>query len=328
MSSLLATGPPVALLALGAVLLLWGADQFMARVASVARLAGVPVVAVGLLAVGAEPEELTTALVASASGRPYLAAGVALGANVAMVALGLGLAVLAAGGVVVDARLRRYGLAAAACGLAAAAALADGRVDRWEGSALGLGHVALATWVWREGRRFAASERSTGPDPRAPEGEAEVGAPRSGRVRTVTGFALGLLALVVGSALAVDGAAQLAAASGLGERVTGLLALGLATSIEVLALARAARSRGLAAVVVAGVLGSVAFNATLTLGAAALVTPLAVPGLLPPALLAALLPLCVLVTYRGRLVRGVGLVLVATYTVFVAAVLGGVGGPG
>ncbi len=85
---------------------------------------------------------------------------------------------------------------------------------------------------------------------------------------------LGLLGMVVGGFLAVRGAEGLVDAFGVGESVIGLTVLALATSAEMVALVWAARRRGLTEVVVAGTVGAVAYNATVTLGLAALVNPL------------------------------------------------------
>ena len=133
----------------------------------------------------------------------------------------------------------------------------------------------------------------------------------------------GLAAMVVGGALAVDGAARLALASGLGEHATGLSALAFATSAEVLALVVAARRRALTQVAVGGVLGSAIYNATLTLGAAAYVGDLAAPDLVPAAAIGAALPLVVLgATWRpiGRVLGGA---LVVGYLAYIAAVVQG-----
>ena len=74
MTILEAVGPGVAVLGLGCVLLLWGAEEFMEHLGAVAALTGIPVLALGLLLAGAEPEELATALIASSQGHPVLAA--------------------------------------------------------------------------------------------------------------------------------------------------------------------------------------------------------------------------------------------------------------
>jgi cation:H+ antiporter len=75
-------------------------------------------------------------------------------------------------------------------------------------------------------------------------------------------------------------------------------------------------------IAVAGVVGLVAYNATASLGVAALVRPLAVGGILAPAIAAAALPLALLViTPGGRLTRQAGAVLMVGYAAWVAAVL-------
>ena len=77
-------------------------------------------------------------------------------------------------------------------------------------------------------------------------------------------------------------------------------------------------------VAVAAVVGSAVYNATLTLGAAAVVAPLQVDGLVAPAALAAALPLVVVVLGRsGTLGRGAGAALTAAYAVFALVVLTG-----
>jgi len=81
-----------ALLAVSAVLLVAGAELFVDNAAGAARRLGVTVFAVGLLLAGAEPEEMLTGIPASLAHRPGLAVGDALGANITMLTLTLGLA--------------------------------------------------------------------------------------------------------------------------------------------------------------------------------------------------------------------------------------------
>ena len=388
MTILEAVGPGVAVLGLGCVLLLWGAEEFMEHLGAVAALTGIPVLALGLLLAGAEPEELATALIASSQGHPVLAATDAIGANVTMLTLGLGLAFLVQP-VAVDRVLRRYALIAVVAGVLALAALADGHVGRWEAGTLCAVYVAVVAGVWHLQRRppafgevaeflengdehnehnehneddadaaggvdvrggqdsgdpraEASWSRSHGPLAEHPERadppdrvehaeSAEdvrdqrwpAGVSWRAARRPVGMVLAGLAAMVVGGALAVDGAARLALASGLGEHATGLSALAFATSAEVLALVVAARRRALTQVAVGGVLGSAIYNATLTLGAAAYVGDLAAPDLVTAAAIGAALPLVVLgATWRpiGRVLGGA---LVVGYLAYIAAVVQG-----
>ena len=308
-------------LAAGGALLLWGAEEFMEHIAALARSWRLPVVAMGLLLAGAEPEELVTALIASGTGNPILAATDALGANVTMTALGLGLAFFAAGGSGAllagdedhSTALRGYAVAAAGCGVIALLALADGYLGRGEAVALVAAYVVLVAFIWYKQRRPPAFGELAEVDDDDDE--------REGGARALLLVGLGLAAMVADGALAVRGAESLAERSGLGQEATGLTALAFATSVEVLALVAAGRRRGLTAVAVGGVLGSVIYNATLTLGLSAMVSPLITPDLRWVAVLATVLPLTLLpraVTSRPRVV---GVLLVAVYAAYLVAAL-------
>lgn len=275
----------------GAAPLWWGAEAFLDHVASLAGAVRLPVVAAGLLLAGAEPEEMATALMASARGYPVLAVTDALGANVTMSTLGLGLALLVAPPSKYHS-ITWYALAAAGAGAGAGVALADGRLGRPETALLVAGYVVVVALVWVRQRQPPAfgelAELDTAEGPGRP----------GRRPRAVAFLLAGLAAMVAGGVLAVDGAARLAVAAGLGEQATGLTALALATSLEVMTLVVAARRRALTSVAVGGVLGSVLYNATMTLGVATLVAPMELPDLRWVAGLAAVLPLVVLLANR------------------------------
>ncbi|MBK7722572.1 MAG: hypothetical protein IPI32_10225 [Austwickia sp.] len=316
---------PTLVLTAGAGLLLWGAEEFMEHIAALARAWRLPVIAMGLLLAGAEPEEMVTALIASGTGNPVLAATDALGANVTMTALGLGLALVAtsgagtwaAGGAAQVSTLRGYAVAAAGCGVLALLALYDGYLGRGEALALVTAYVALVAFIWRTQRRPPAfGELAENDDEDDDDHDVEKS---SGR--TLLMVALGLAAMVTGGALAVRGAAGLAERSGLGQQATGLTALAFATSIEVLALVAAGRRRQLTAVAVGGVLGSVIYNATLTLGLAAVVAPLTTPDLRWVAIIATVLPLALLSRFALSRPRPVGVGLLAAYAAYLVAAL-------
>ena len=106
------------------------------------------------------------------------------------------------------------------------------------------------------------------------------------------------------------------------DTAVGLTVLGLATTAELFALVLAAARHGVEEVAVAAVVGSAAYNATATLGAAAVVAPLPQTALVA-ASLAAVLPLVVLALSRGgSLGRAAGGSLLVAYLVFVVATLG------
>lgn len=160
---------------------------------------------------------------------------------------------------------------------------------------------------------------------RTPPAIGEAGEPHTtSSEHDVALLVLGLAGMVAGGVVAVLGAERAVAASGLGDGPIGLTLLALATSAEMLALVSAARRHGVEELAVAGALGAVAYNATLSLGVAALVAPLALTS--TSSLLAVtgvVAAVCVVVTAwpRVRLGRGVGSALGLAYPVAVWLVL-------
>jgi cation:H+ antiporter len=300
------------------VVLIAGAELFTDNAAAAARRLQITLFAAAFLLAGAEPEEMITAVIASVRHRPDLAAGDAIGANLTMLTLVLGVAALARplpfGG-----RVRVYSVWSAVAGGLAALAVAGGRIERWQGGLLLAAYAAgVALLWWREREPPAIGEAAE-----EEEGEEKK---REGRSRpAAVGLALavaGIALMAAGGWVAVRGAEQVVRAAGLSDSAVGLTLLALATTAELFALAWAAMRRGISEIAVAGVIGSVAYNATATLGVAALVRPLAVTGILGPAIAAAILPVVLLaVTPRRQLIRPVGAVLVVDYAVWVTAVL-------
>ena len=325
LAALLAVG----LLAVGAVLLTGGAEAFAENVGAASARLGVSVLALGLLLAGAEPEEAVTGMLAAGQGHPALAAGDAVGANLVIATLTLGLAGLVTR-LHVDRHAQQYAVAAVVAGIVAWVLLLNGVLGRAEGVLLVLLYAAGVTWVWRRERQ---------PPLLGGLGElADEGAipglleplPRGAPDDRVTGRALlmlllGVLGMVLGGALAVRGAAGLVDVLNLGESVIGLTILALATSAEMIALVWSARRRGLSDLVVAGVVGALAYNATVTVGLAALVSQLALGAhnvILRVAALTAVLPLTLLSARRsGVLPRTVALLLVLAYVAVTAWLL-------
>lgn len=307
---------PLLLIAAGAVLLTVGAEAFAEHVTGAADRLGVSVLALGVLLAGAEPEEAVTAMLAASQGHPALAAGDAIGANLVILTLTLGLAALLTRLPVSRAALE-YAVAAAVLGAVAWWFLRTGVLGRIEGLVLVLLYAGGVAWVWRrESRPPLIGEL------------AELEEPAEARTRwAVPLLLLGLLGMVLGGALAVRGAEGLVDVWRVGESAIGLTVLSLATSATISALVWAGRRRGLTSLVVAGAVGAVAYNATVTLGLAALVSPLALGRhnvIATVAVLTTVLPLVLLLGARsGFLPRWVGALLVGGYAVTVALLLAG-----
>ncbi|HYO38680.1 MAG TPA: hypothetical protein VER39_03390 [Nocardioidaceae bacterium] len=324
------------LIAAGAALLTAGAEAFAEHVVGAASRLGTSVVGLGLLLAGAEPEEAVTAMLASGQGHPALAAGDAVGANLVVLTVALGLAALVTR-LPVGLRTLQYGAAAAVAGAVAWLLMRNGVLGRGEGFVLVLLYAAGVAWVWRRERQppligeLAELADEAGPDVETGAtwgGETSGSDPEpddAGTGRALLMVLLGLLGMVLGGALAVRGAAGLVDVLRIGDSVIGLTVLALATSAEMVALVWAARRRGISELVVAGAVGAVAYNATVTLGLAALVDPLVLGRanlVVSVALLTAVLPLVLLTARRsGVLPRPVGASLVVCYVAAVGLLL-------
>jgi cation:H+ antiporter len=309
---------PVVLALAGVGAIVWGAEAFAENLAVAASRLGVTAFALGLLLAGAEPEELATAVAATARGAPAIAFGDAVGANVTicLVAVGVG-AVVAP--LPFGTRVLRYGVLALPLGAAAVAFAWDGAVGRTEGGVLVAGYVAYVAAIWAAERR---------PPSLGETGElAEAAAAPAGRRvgREIAVVLAGLAAMVVGATLLVDAVRDLVDVEA-DQVLISLTIVGFATGFELVVLAWSSARRGISEAVVAGVLGSYAYNATMTLGVAAVVRPLRVADatLLRPSLvvmLASLGVVLVLALRRRALGRAEGALLLGLYPVFVVVAL-------
>ena len=303
------------LLLASAVLLTAGSELFAEHAAAAGRRFGVTALAIGLVLAGAEPEEMVTAIFASARHFPGIAAGDAIGANVTMLTVVLGLAALARP-IELGGRVRTYALAASAAGVAAALSLLGGRVGRIWGAVLVVAYVAAVGAVWRVERRPPVFGEAA-----ELEGQAGGGLSlRAGDGRAAALVVGGVAAMAFGGWLAVAGAERIVHCLGLTQSVVGLTFVALATTAELFALVWAAYRRGVEELALAGVLGSAVYNATATLGVAALVHPIHATGLEWQAWLGAALPAALVGYARAfkRVGRVGGGLLVATYGVYLA----------
>jgi cation:H+ antiporter len=302
------------LLIVAAAGLLWfGAELFVEHAAAGGRRLGISGLAVGLLLAGAEPEELLTAVTASIRDRGGIAAGDAIGANVTMLTLVLGLAALMAP-VPVGGKVRQYLLGAAALGGVAALMLSGG-VSRTEGLVLLLIYAAAVTTIWVLERRPPAIGELAELEEQGTSSRDAAG--WKGLALVVAGIGI----MASGGWVAVLGAERLVAALGVTDSVVGLSLVALATTAELFALAVSAHRHRVSDLAVAGVVGSAGYNATVTLGGAALARPIATGGVVGAGWLAAGLPLLILgLGARERQVNPWGAaVLITVYIIYVIA---------
>ena len=305
----------------GVALIVWGAETFAKHLAIASTRLGVSMFALAILLAGAEPEELATAVTASLRRSAGIALGDVIGANVAvcLVALGVG-AVIAP--LPFGRSVRRYAILGLPLGAISAGLAWNGEVTRLEGVALVALYVAYVTTIWVVERRPPA----LGEIGELDEAREATNTARQRRVGRELGLVLlGVVAMAGGAILLVDGVRALSDVESTQTRL-GLTLVGFATAFELVVLAYSAARHHVSEAVVAGVIGSFAYNVTMTLGAGALAHPLRITNATqlhaPWILMVASLALAIaLGAPKGRLTRRSGIVLLAAYPLVVTIML-------
>lgn len=345
----------------GVALIVWGAEAFARHLSVASVRLGVSAFALALLLAGAEPEELATAVTASLRDAPGLAFGDVIGANVAicLVALGVGALVAPLPFTRRVRRYALAGLPLGALAAAVAWDGHVGRTAGLVLVLAYVGFVGVIWWLEHgppalgetgeldeaqhaeeaQGAQGAQDHgshpRHRGEDGPAPGPASAVPAPAAGpggppprdpaarRRRVGRELALvlaGVAAMAVGATALVEGIRRLSGVEATQTRL-GLTVVGFATAFELVVLAWSSARRGVTEAAVAGVIGSYAYNSTMTLGAGALARPLTVldASLLRVPWVVMLLSLAVVLalTARGALRRGGGVALLALYPVAV-----------
>lgn len=307
--------------AAGVALIVWGAEAFAEHLSDASVGLGVSSFALALLLAGAEPEELATVVVASLRGSPGIALGDVVGANVTICLVALGVGAWTAP-LSFRAAVMRYAALGLPLGAIGAWFAWDGQVGRFEGAILVAlyGLYVAAIW-WAERKPPALGEVGE-----LAEAQEAAAAGKPSRFGRDLAFVLaGVVAMASGATSLVEAVQRISGVEAAQTRL-GLTLVGFATGFELVVLAWSAARRGISEAVVAGVVGSFAYNATMTLGAGALARPLVLvdPGTLhfPLVMMLGSLVLVVLLAARRRaLGRVEGAILLASYPVFVACVM-------
>ncbi|MCC6159048.1 MAG: calcium/sodium antiporter [Deltaproteobacteria bacterium] len=254
-------------MAVGLVALAGGADILVRGASRLAMALGISPLVVGLtiVAMGTSAPELSVSIAAAVSGSSDIALGNIVGSNIANIGLIMGVAALIAP-VAISAAMRPYFPVMIAAMIAVPAMGFDGRIGRIDGTLLVAAAVIYMWWMVKRPHPEAES-----PEPDHASGFFHT---RFGYILMILG---GLVALVVGSKLLVDGATTIAREFGVSERVIGLTLVAVGTSLPEMATSIAAALRGNAAIAVGNVVGSNIANVLAILGPTALIQPIASP---------------------------------------------------
>lgn len=301
---------PVAL-----VLLEWGADAFTDGIAALGERTGVPQTLLGLLTAGIEWEELAVVLLAVLAGKPGIAVGDVIGANIANItgSFSLGLLFAPVRPLPLD---RRFGLGLLAVTALACVPLAVGRVTRPVGGALVAGFVGYLALVVMLALRTRAAVFV--PEADDDDDDDHTVTPL---IRVIARTLAGLAAIVLGAEALVNGAVRLAAFFGVPDVLIGLTVVAFGTTLPDKIISVIGAQRGQGGVVIANAIGSNICNLLGALGLAALIAPLAVDGptrAFDVPVMLGVTAILALLLWRRSIGRWAGVGLLALYVTYLA----------
>ena len=260
------------LLLIGGLVVLGIGGECLVRGAShLARSLGVSALVVGLtiVAFGTSAPEAAVSVQAVLRDQDPIAVGNVVGSNIANILLILGVA----------ASLRPFKISlnllktdapimvmvAAIFLLSSMARTGSGRIERWEGMALFAGLLVYSFFTYRMARRE--------PPEVADEYQAALGLAGSRLFNSLL-VGLGIIALVIGGRLIVDGAQGLAEELGISKTIVGLTIVAIGTSLPELATSIIAIRHNQPDIAIGNIVGSNICNILLVIGMAATVTPI------------------------------------------------------
>ena len=297
----------------GLVGLLFGGEALVRGSVGIARRLAIAPLLIGLTVVGfgTSTPELLVSVDAALRGVPDIAIGNIVGSNIANILLIVGLSALVWPIRVLGGTLRRDTGVMMAAALVLIPVFWLGAIGRLSGAVLVAGLIAYLVWAYL---RPGAGKAEDDPSPMVPLWQSALW------------VAVGLVALMLGARLLVDGAVSIARGYGVSEAFIGLTIVAVGTSLPELATSLIAALRRQSEIAIGNIVGSNIFNVFGILGVTAVIAPIPVaPRFLTfdlPVMIAVSLVLTGLLLTRQVIGRGVGVALLAGYAAYVWAAQG------
>jgi cation:H+ antiporter len=261
-------------LALGLVLLYYGAEALVRGSSSLALRLGLSPLVIGLtvVAFGTSSPELVVSLKAGLAGQGNISVGNVVGSNICNIGLILGICALVTP-IATTSQIVRIDIPIMIAVTAFTTFLLwDGTLGLAEGIilfALLLAYVVFSVYLARRQPTDALGA----------EFDTEVKASKRGLFIDLLMVAGGLVLLIFGARFLVDGAVVIARAFGWSEALIGLTVIAVGTSLPELATSLVAAVKKEADIAVGNIVGSNIFNLLGILGITAMATPLAASGI-------------------------------------------------
>ena len=258
----------LALLIVGFVVLIYGADFFVDGASKLAKRFNIPSFVIGLTicAFGTSAPELAVSVTASVSGANSLAIGNVLGSNFFNLMVVLGVCAVINPIPVTKNLLRRdYPVSIAAITLLSVFLMSDSDISRFEALILFCCLVGYMTWTIVDTKKHPELADTQ-------EEDSQKFAAWKCALYIVGGCA----AIVLGGDLVVDSAKYLGGAIGMSEKLIGFTICAIGTSLPELVTSYTASKKGQNDMAMGNVIGSNIFNILCILGISGLISPISI----------------------------------------------------
>lgn len=262
----------VALLAIGFVLLVKGADWFVEGASKVAEKFGIPQLVIGLtiVAMGTSLPEAAVSVSAALKGSAEITIGNIVGSNIMNILLILGITSVITP-IAVQKSTVKYEIpfVIVMSALLMGLGYPDHVVGRADGMILWgfmLCYLAYLFYMSKKGQNVTGE---------AENGNGQENEKKMPVWKMLVLILAGGVMIVAGSDVAVDAATALARIFGMSERLIGLTIVAFGTSLPELVTSATAAIKGKADIAVGNIVGSNIFNILFVVGTSALITPVA-----------------------------------------------------
>ncbi len=256
----------------GIALVLWGADRLTDGAVAVAEKMKIPQIVIGLtiVAMGTSMPEFCVSFISALKGTSDLAVGNIVGSNIFNALFIVGVSALVAPMTIMETTVRKdipFALVASAMLLMMGL---DGDISRVDAGIL-FAMFLIFMYMTLKGAKKQGADAETAD-------EAEGKKPMATWL-SVVWILVGLLCLIGGSNLFVEGATAVATSLGVSEAVIGLTIVAGGTSLPELATSVVSARKGNSGIAIGNALGSNVFNILAILGITGVITPMTLNGI-------------------------------------------------
>ena len=262
----------ILIIVVGIALVLWGADRLTDGAVAVAEKMKMPQIVIGLtiVAMGTSMPEFCVSFISALKGTSDLAVGNIVGSNIFNALLIVGVSALVAPMTIMETTVRKdipFALVASALLLIMCL---DGDISRLDAGILFVMFLIFMYMTLKGAKKQGAdAEEAIGGEGKKP----------MSTWLSVVWILVGLLCLIGGSNLFVEGATAVATNLGVSEAVIGLTIVAGGTSLPELATSVVSARKGNSGIAIGNALGSNVFNILAILGITGMITPMTLKGI-------------------------------------------------